>query len=150
MNVLTDTGVLLRLPERTDPHHATVRHAIRVLRGRGDTFVAAPQNVAEFWNVCTRPAAARGGFGLSVEDADRRVRLIERFVRILPDTADAYSVWRRLIVDRAVRGVQVHDARLVAWMLTHGVTHILTLNGTDFARYPGMAVLAPADFASIA
>jgi predicted nucleic acid-binding protein len=85
-----------------------------------------------------------------VEEADRRVRLIERLVRILPDTADAYRKWRGLVVTHAVRGVQVHDARLVAWMLAHGVTHILTLNGTDFVRYPGITVLAPAEFASIA
>jgi predicted nucleic acid-binding protein len=48
MNVLTDTGVLLRLPERSDPHHAAVRRAVRALRDRGDTLVAAPQNIAEF------------------------------------------------------------------------------------------------------
>jgi predicted nucleic acid-binding protein len=145
MNVLTDTGVLLRLAERADSHHATVRHAVRALRTRGDTLVAAPQNVAEFWNVCTRPVTARGGFGLPVEETDRRVRLIERLVQILPDTADAYRHWRHLVVAHAVRGVQVHDARLVAWMLAHGVTHILTLNGADFARYPGITVVAPTD-----
>ena len=32
-------------------------------------------------------------------------------------------------------GVQVHDARLVAAMLVHGIPNLLTLNVTDFARY---------------
>jgi hypothetical protein len=41
-------------------------------------------------------------------------------------------------------GVQVHDARLVALMEVHGVTHLLTLNAADFARYPGVTALTPA------
>jgi predicted nucleic acid-binding protein len=149
MDVLTDTGILLRLVERGDPRHADVRRAVRGLRGRGDTLVAAPQNLVEFWNVCTRPATARGGFGLSVEETDRRVRLIERIVRILPASDDVYRLWRGLVVAHQVHGVQVHDAHLVAWMTAHRITHLLTLNGVDFARYHGITVLAPADFAAI-
>ena len=34
-----------------------------------------------------------------------------------------------------VRGVKVHDAKLVASMNVYGVTHLLTTNGEDFARY---------------
>ena len=35
--------------------------------------------------------------------------------------------------------------RLVAAMLVHQLTHILTLNGRDFTRFAGITVLAPAD-----
>ncbi|MCG6133823.1 MAG: hypothetical protein MET45_04030 [Nostoc sp. LLA-1] len=31
--------------------------------------------------------------------------------------------------------VNVHDARLVAVMCVHGLTHILTFNISDFTRY---------------
>jgi predicted nucleic acid-binding protein len=145
MLVLVDTGILLRLLDRADPQHADIRSAIRALKSRGDTFTTAPQNVAEFWNVCTRPASARGGYGLPVGETDRRVRLIERVIGVLPDTADAYRLWRQLVTNHAVQGVQVHDARLVAWMQAHGLTHVLTLNAADFARYAGITPLTPAD-----
>jgi hypothetical protein len=49
------------------------------------------------------------------------------------------------VVPDSVQGVQVHDARLVAYMQAHGVAHILTLNGADFARYPGITAIAPTD-----
>jgi hypothetical protein len=87
-------------------------------------LVTAPQNIAEFWNVCTRPATARGGFGLSLEETQRQLRLIERLLRILPESPASYSIWKQLVVRHAVLGVQVHDARLVALMQAHNVTHI--------------------------
>lgn len=49
-----------------------------------------------------------------------------------------------MIVTYSVVGVQVHDARLVAAMVVHGVTNLLTLNTADFARYPGINVFDPA------
>jgi hypothetical protein len=38
-------------------------------------------------------------------------------------------------------GVQVHDTRLVAAMLVHGVRHIFTLNVADFSRYGEITVV---------
>ncbi len=143
MLVLVDSGILLRLLEPSDPRHAAIRGAVRALRNRGDTLVTAAQNAAEFWNVRTRPAAARGGFGLSIANAERRLRVIERLFRVIPDSPAAYQVWRGLLVSHAVKGVQVHDARLVALMRVNGIAHILTLNAVDFARYPGIVPIAP-------
>jgi hypothetical protein len=48
------------------------------------------------------------------------------------------------ILGQEVSGVQVHDARLAAVMRVHGVTHILTFNPGDFARY-GVTAVAPQD-----
>jgi hypothetical protein len=39
----------------------------------------------------------------------------------------------------------VHDARLVAVMRVHSLTHILTFNTTDFIRYPAITVVHPRD-----
>src|SRR5438876_1057874 len=148
MLVLADTGILLRLINRMDPLHPVVRSAVRSLRRRGDAPVTAFQNAAEFWNVCTRPASARGGFGLSVAETQKRLRLIERLVGILPDTPAAYPLWKQLVVANAVSGVQAHDARLVALMLVSGLTHILTLNVSDFQRYPGITAISPQSIAT--
>jgi predicted nucleic acid-binding protein len=145
MPVLIDTGVLLRLLDRNDPHHPAIRQALRLLRGKGEAPVIAAQNAAEFWNVCTRPASARGGFGLSVAEADHRLRVIERLFPVLPESPAAYHLWRQLVVAHGVMGVQVHDARLAATMRAHNITQILTLNAPDFARYPGLAALTPQD-----
>jgi predicted nucleic acid-binding protein len=49
----------------------------------------------------------------------------------------------RLVVAYGVKGVNVHDARLVAAMLVHGLTHILTFNISDFARYSEITAVHP-------
>lgn len=143
MLYLADANILLRLPQRADPLHAVVRAALRTLRLRGDRPCYTSQILGEFWNVCTRPASARGGFGLQVREADRRARLIERNFLLLPDNPTVHAEWRRLLVAHAVQGVRVHDARIVAAMKVHGVAHLLTFNGADFTRYPGISVHHP-------
>jgi len=143
MRYLVDSNVLLRLLQRNDPHYSSIRQAVRSLLARGDELCCAPQNIVELWNVSTRPATARGGYGLTTAETDRRVRLIERVFTVLEETPAVYPEWRRLVVTHSVMGVQVHDARIVAVMNVHGIAHVLTLNSADFARYAGITCVPP-------
>lgn len=143
MLVLTDTGILLRLAEPTDPMQPTMHAAVTRLRAGGDKLVFTLQNAAEFWSTCTRPKTARGGLGLSVLETSRRLDGIELAFTLLTDPPSLYATWRHLVRTHSVMGKQVHDARLVALMTTYGITHILTLNGADFARYPGIVAIDP-------
>lgn len=142
MLVLTDTNILLRLLEPADPEYALVRGAVEKLLTRGEQLCFVPQNLVEFWNVCTRPLD-KNGFGLTSAETEKRAKLIESRFLLLPDNERVHSEWRRLVVEQAVAGVQVHDARLVAAMLVHGVPQLLTLNDRDFGRYPGIAAVNP-------
>lgn len=142
---LADTNILLRFLLRNDPAYPTIRQAVRILKTRREQVVTTSQNIAEFWNVCTRPTTARGGLGLSIEGTEQRVRLLERHFRVLPDNSATYQQWKTLVSAHQVRGVQVHDARIVAAMLESGVASILTTNVSDFRRYPGINVFAPED-----
>jgi predicted nucleic acid-binding protein len=143
MQYLVDTGVWLRLFDCTDPSHADIHAALRLLRNDGHTLAVGPQNIAEFWSVSTRPAAARGGYGKSVATTERRVQFIERFGTVLDESPAAYRQWRLLLTQHQIQGAAVHDARLIALMQTAGIAHILTLNASDFARYPSIIVTTP-------
>jgi predicted nucleic acid-binding protein len=139
---LVDTNILLRLARRSDPQHKLVDAALAKLALEGTTLHYTHQNIAELWNVMTRPTD-RNGFGLTVAEAEREVRVIEAGMILLPDSEAVYQEWRRIIVQHAVSGVQVHDARLAAAMRVHGVGNILRLNATDFTRYEEITVLHP-------
>ncbi len=143
MAYLVDTNVFLRLVSRNDPDRNSVLRAFRNLNSRNEDLVYTSQVLAEFWTVCTRPSAARGGYGLSPEMTERKARMIERYCRLLPDSLATHQEWRRLIVAYSVRGVEVHDARLVAAMNVHGIGGLLTFDSKDFKRYQEILVVSP-------
>jgi predicted nucleic acid-binding protein len=148
MRYLLDTGVLLRLLNRQAPEHSGVRAAVRQLKSQGHECATTLQNLCEFWNVCTRPESARGGLGLTFDEARRRLRTIERIALIVADSPHTYSRWKQLVEQLQVRGVQVHDARLAALMDVHGIRHLLTLNPQDFARFEHLVVQTPQQIAA--
>ena len=143
---LLDTNILLRISQRQDPDYHPIRNALVSLGTRGARLCFTSQNIAEFWNVCTRPSG-QNGYGLTTAEADRRTRIMEETFTRLPDTDEIYPEWRRLVVAHSISGVKVHDARLAATMNIHGIAHILTLDANDFARYPGINAIHPRHFA---
>lgn len=145
MACLVDTNCFLRLAEPNSPNRKPVLDALKKLHRDGEVLCFTPQVAAEFWNVCTRPTSARGGLGFSTESTERKVKLIEKHFRLLPDSLATFVEWRRLVSNFRVTGVQVHDARLVASMIAHRISHLLTLNDNDFKRYPQITIVNPAD-----
>jgi predicted nucleic acid-binding protein len=134
VRILVDTNVLLRAIRRADPLSRPARDSLKRLHRRGYDLCVTPQNVKEFWNVCTRPTD-NNGMGLSVTAAERHTQFLERHFTILPDSTATYQEWRALLVTHEISGKQVHDAYLVAAMKAHGVTQILTFDVNDFARF---------------
>ena len=145
---LADTNILVRISQREDPSYGIIRAALSSLRATGTRLCFTSQNLAEFWNVCTRPAT-QNGYGLNIAETDRRAELIESSFTLLPDNEQVHTVWRRLVVVHSVIGVKVHDARLVAAMHVHGVAHLLTLDEQDFVRYSGITVVHPRQLATL-
>lgn len=144
MKYLIDTNVLLRFFDISDSRNAEVVAAIdKVTSLTEDTYVCA-QVLIEYWAVATRPLDVNG-FGLDPTEADIRLAQIETLLACLPEPVDVARRWRGLATRYGVRGKQAHDARITAVMLAHGVTHILTLNPDDFARYEGIKSLTPSD-----
>ncbi len=139
---LVDSNVLLRWIKPDDRDYPVVVSAIDAVLQRGAVLCYTSQNVAEFWNTCTRPLD-RNGYGLSPQEADRRAKFFEDKLQLLPDSVAVHQEWRRLLVTHNVSGVQVHDARLVAAMRVQDVRRILTFNDKDLARYRDIEAVHP-------
>jgi predicted nucleic acid-binding protein len=142
MSVLVDTNLLLRSLQPGNPHFQIAVDAIAQLRQTERICVTA-QNLYEFWAVCTRPANVNG-MGMDVATTDAELARIRAVFTFLPDDPAIYSEWHRLIVQHDVKGRNAHDARLVASMLVHGVTRLLTFNLADFARFGEIQLIDPA------
>ena len=147
MNYLLDTNILLRTIDLKHPLNQDTTKAIERLRAINHLLYIVPQNLIEAWNVCTRPLD-KNGLGMSVEQTDIEIKRLETLFIILPDSPAIYPQWRTLVKQYNVKGVNVHDTRIVAAMLVHGITHILTFNVEDFKRFIEIAVVHPNDILS--
>jgi hypothetical protein len=63
--------------------------------------------------------------------------------KVLPTPPQVGARWRELVNRYNVQGRTGHDTRIVAFMLEHSLTQLLTLNIADFARYTEILCLAP-------
>lgn len=82
--------------------------------------------------------------GRTAAEAEAEVNRLKALFPLLLDIPAIYQEWERLVIVHAVIGVNVHDARLVAAMLAHNLTHILTFNTSDFTRYAEITAVHPA------
>lgn len=144
--MLVDTSVLVRTLQ---PHHSLyplADGAISRLRIEQRRLHLVPQNFVELWVVATRPAS-QNGLGMPVSEVVAELARLKNFFTVLPENDDIYPAWERLVVEYQVVGKPAHDARLVAAMLVHGITDILTFDKTGFTRYVAINAVHPVDVA---
>jgi predicted nucleic acid-binding protein len=144
MRILLDTNVVLRLGDKDHAMHADALAAIDWLDVNGHECVIVPQVLYEYWVVATRPRE-KNGLGMTVAEADAAVSQSMAVFRLLLDERGIFSHWRDLVAGNDVKGKNAHDARLVAAMQRHGLTHLLSFNKPDFVRFTAISTFTPAD-----
>ena len=80
---------------------------------------------------------------MSTEDVRDSIEQTKRSFRLLRDERAIFERWEQLVVAHNVKGKLTHDSRLVAAMLRHGISHLLTFNAQDFSRFFGVAPIEP-------
>jgi len=141
MNVLLDSNILLRLSQPGHPHEQVTTAAVDLLQ-QHHRCVIVPQTIYEYWVVTTRPTDVNG-LGFDPQSAAReRDRFLELF-RLLRDERSIYEHWISLMDSYQTIGVKAHDARYVAAMMRHDVTHLLTFNDRDFQKYKNITAFTP-------
>jgi predicted nucleic acid-binding protein len=150
MPTLLDTGILLRLVDKEDAFHAPVEDAVDTLIMRQEELLITTQNIAELWNVATRPIANNGLALSPAAIAKLYEDTIAPMCQVLPEPDTLADELKRLLIQYGAIGKQVHDARLVAMMLVWQVENLLTLNDRDFRRYEpeGIKIFTPASLVS--
>lgn len=139
---LLDTNILIRWVQPSDSDFGLVETVTRRLQQADAELCYTSQILGEFWNVLTRPLN-RNGYGFSVAVADDKATGLESQLRLLPDSPLVHAEWRQLLKSCEVVGAKVHDTRIAASMLVHGVRKILTFNVRDFERFRGIEAVYP-------
>ncbi len=138
---VVDTNVLVQSSVTTAPDHARARAAIARLKAQGPVAVTR-QILREFLSATTRPQPWAKAATLA-----EATRNTDGFLRRFAVLEDGQAVWDELMgLTRSFSfgGKQVHDANIVATMLAHGETRLLTFNAADFRRFDRLIeVVAP-------
>jgi len=139
--VAVDTNILVYAFNTAAPEHEPATRALLRLATTpawGIPWVAA----AEFMAVTTNPRLWKPT--PSAEDAASAldVWLGTPGARLLGEVPSTWKTFRELAVRGRVQGRRVHDARIAAVCLDHGVTELWSLD-RDFSWFPDLRVRNP-------
>lgn len=141
---LIDTNILLRASDAGSDKRDLARSAFRSLIGRGHICFLTAQVIGEFWSVATRPQESNG-LGWSVERAESEIKKWRDRFLFFEETPEIYERWIDLISAHKITGRRIFDTRLLAVMLVHGATHLLTFDVGDFPKVSSITVVHPSE-----
>ena len=136
-----DTNVLVFATQATAPWHAEANQTLTALHNGGAELWISRQVLREFLATLSRPQT----FSTPVPIADlvADVKQFETLFTIAEDGPGVTAHLLSLLMAIACGGKQIHDANIVATMLTHGVPKLLTHNVADFNRFAGFITVIP-------
>ena len=138
--LLVDTNVLLRAIDVAHPAQPVAERSLRPVAAAGVELVYCNQTFAEFLQVATR---SKNGFRLLPTVAFAAFDRLASNMTWLPEPQSVYDKLRELYDAGLARpAANVHDAKLAALGLLHGLDGILTFNDRDFRR-SGLPVVTP-------
>jgi predicted nucleic acid-binding protein len=131
---LLDTNVLLAATDEARDDHRAALSVLDRWPTRGTVLYTSGQILREYLCVATRPPS-RNGLGLDRRDALANVHALRDRLRLLDESLKVADRLLALLDEVPCTGKQVHDANVVATMVTHGVGVLVTRNVDDFARF---------------
>lgn len=139
--VFVDTNVLIYASRPRAELHATARAALDGCRLERRPVRISAQIIREYLAASTRPQPTAPA--LTMEAAIADVRTFRGAFNVAEDGPKILERLLALLAAVPTAGRQVHDANIVATMLAHGVTKLLTFNAGDFRRFVPAIELVP-------
>ena len=128
-----DTNVLVYSRAVESPDHHAARSKLKWASHQPEPLRISRQVVREYLAVVTRPQP--WPFSITREDALNDAQRLVNTFQVLEDGPIVTETLITLCREVVVAGKHIHDANIVATMLTYGERRILTFNTTDFRRY---------------
>jgi hypothetical protein len=138
-----DTNVLVYSHRREAREHAKALEVMRDLAEGAEPWAIPWPCVYEFWSVVTNPRIWKGA-ATSPEKAWAQVEawLSSPTLRLLAETREFAPLAARFLNRPRVRGPLVHDARVAALCVAHGVDALLTRD-RDFSLFAELETRDP-------
>jgi toxin-antitoxin system PIN domain toxin len=138
-----DTNILVYAHRREAREHADAEQVVRDLAEGAEVWAIAWPCLYEFFSVVTNTRIWKDAASAPEQAADQIEAWISSpSVRLIGETDDFWLVLPGLLRRSRVRGPVVHDARIAAICIAHGVEALLTRD-RDFSLFPELPVRNP-------
>lgn len=140
--IAVDTNILVYAHRADSPHHARASEVLGDLAtGRGTWAIPWPC-LHEFLAVVTHPRIYRPPTTSAVAVEAVETLLALPNLQLLSETSDHREILTGLLEVPGVVGPKVHDARIAAICLGHGVDSLWSAD-RDFSWFPALRVVNP-------
>ncbi|MCS7064310.1 MAG: PIN domain-containing protein [Methylacidiphilales bacterium] len=139
--IALDTNILVALHREDSDHHRAALQAYHS-QGQHTTFAFLWPCLHEFYAIVTHPRIFRKPTPPRIALAAIASWINHPDSRILAETHGYFDLLTRLITTGSIAGPQIHDARIAALCLHHGVRELWTAD-RDFSRFPQLRTRNP-------
>jgi len=140
--IALDTNLLVHAHRRDASLHKKTMSSIGYLAEAPRPWAICYHSLIEFYGIVTQPRIWR-----EASTAQQAIDQIHAWkesptLRILSDTGASLEILEGLLLRGKVQASLVHDARIAACCLSHGVQELWTVD-RDFSRFPELKVRNP-------
>lgn len=140
--IAVDTNILVYAHRADSAHHERAAEVLEGLATGRATWAIPWPCIHEFLAVVTHPRIYQppSHSELAIEAVQALIDVPT--LRLLSETTDHGQILAELLKDGTVRGPKVHDARIAAICLAHGVSRLWSAD-RDFSWFPDLRVVNP-------
>ena len=140
--IALDTNLLVYAHRRDHELHESAVDAVRTTAERPETWSIPWPCVHEFLAIVTHPRIFDPPTSLAESFAQLEAWFESPTLVLLAERPDHWTHLRSLLSGGQVTGGRVHDARVAALCLAHGVSELWTAD-RDFGRFPMLRTRNP-------
>lgn len=140
--IAVDTNVLVAAHRRDSEFHAAARPALKQLAESRAPWAIPWPCVHEFLSIVTHPRIFTVPSTTSEATAQVDAWLESPSVVLLSEDGSYWSTLRDLVQAAKIVGPRIHDARIAALCLRHGIQELWNAD-RDFGRFPALRVRNP-------
>jgi len=140
--IAVDTNILVYAHRQDSEFHTSAAEVVRTLAEGFHEWSIAWPSVHEFFAIVTHARIYRPPTPIPRALAQIEAWLASPSLVLLGETSKHWQNLRALIVEAKIEGAKVHDARIAALCLQHGVRELLSAD-RDFSRFPQITVRNP-------
>lgn len=139
--IAVDANILIYAHRRDSSFYAIASQRLAELSRQSSWGVPWPC-VHEFFSIITHPAIYKPSTPISVAIEQIEAMLQNRTLQLLSETDLHWLQLREIIQTNGIRGGAIHDAKIAAICLQHGVREFWSAD-RDFSRFPQLKTVNP-------